>query len=242
MRLKIDFKALNNGSYGGVDKHMVQSFIYNLLRGTEFDNMHNKPRFKFFTFSDIFPPSDFKKGEIKSLIISSPNAKFIKVLKESVSEIELVQLGQIRFEIHNYKIYKLNITNKFRTGSPVVIYLDNRNNIYFSFQKHGGLKFFLNRITENALKKYEAYYGRSIKLDGPLFDILEPRVRNNKVDVAIVLSKNGKKFLVIGTTWKLLMREYISPRERKLYEFIMDCGIGEKNSLGFGFLNPVRDE
>ncbi|WP_297065841.1 CRISPR-associated endoribonuclease Cas6, partial [Thermococcus sp.] len=45
---------------------------------------------------------------------------------------------------------------------------------------------------------------------------------------------------VIGSNWELLEKERIKPEERRFYRFIMDAGLGEKNSLGFGFLNPLR--
>ena len=59
-------------------------------------------------------------------------------------------------------------------------------------------------------------------------------------EVVVPLKKGKNKFLIIGTTWKRLEKFKYNRDERKLYRFIMDCGLGEKNSLGFGFLNPVR--
>lgn len=54
------------------------------------------------------------------------------------------------------------------------------------------------------------------------------------------IAKKGREFLVVGTTWKLLEKIKIRKEERKFYKFIMDCGLGEKNSLGFGFINPIK--
>lgn len=51
--------------------------------------------------------------------------------------------------------------------------------------------------------------------------------------------KNGVPFPVIGSNWELLEKERIKPEERKFYRFLMDVGLGEKNSLGFGFVNPI---
>jgi len=33
----------------------------------------------------------------------------------------------------------------------------------------------------------------------------------------------------------------LSRDQRKLLEFGLDCGFGERNSLGFGFVNLMRD-
>ena len=53
MRLKIILES-NNGPFAQPNKHAVQGFIYNMLKGTEYSERHDEPRFKFFTFSDFF--------------------------------------------------------------------------------------------------------------------------------------------------------------------------------------------
>ena len=45
-------------------------------------------------------------------------------------------------------------------------------------------------------------------------------------------------FLIIGSLWKNL--EKFNMDDKKFYKFILDCGLGEKNSLGFGMLNTLR--
>jgi CRISPR-associated endoribonuclease Cas6 len=37
-----------------------------------------------------------------------------------------------------------------------------------------------------------------------------------------------------------LEKEYVDKKERKFYKFLLDVGVGEKNSLGFGFVNPIK--
>ncbi|MGC8558931.1 MAG: CRISPR-associated endoribonuclease Cas6, partial [Nitrososphaeria archaeon] len=68
------------GSYEIINKYSLQGFIYSQLLGTPFAEYHNSNRFKFFTFSDISPVSNFKPGSHKFLIISSPNADLINTL------------------------------------------------------------------------------------------------------------------------------------------------------------------
>jgi len=219
------------------NKHAVQGFIYNMLRGTEYEDRHNRRGFKFFTFSDVFRDS---KGYY-SLLIASPDSGFINALYLSLKDRDHVYIGKDEIKLVEVKKFKLKLKRAFQTGSPVVIYKDSRKNEYFKLHEHRDLLFFLQRLKENAEKKFNSFYGDEFHLEGLIFDRVIPKVRKNgKVDVYVKVVKNGVPFPVIGTNWELLEKERIKPEERRFYRFIMDCGLGEKNSLGFGFLNPIK--
>lgn len=53
--------------------------------------------------------------------------------------------------------------------------------------------------------------------------------------MAVRVKKADKMFLIIGTLWKNL--EKFNMDDKRFYRFLMDCGLGEKNSLGFGMVN-----
>jgi CRISPR-associated endoribonuclease Cas6 len=56
----------------------AQGFIYNLLRGSIYEQIHDVQGSKFFSFSNIFPHADLKQGDIRTFIISSPDDEFVK--------------------------------------------------------------------------------------------------------------------------------------------------------------------
>jgi CRISPR-associated endoribonuclease Cas6 len=235
MRLLVELEPLASVKYDVVNKHAVQGMIYNMLRGTQFDVLHLSQRFKYFTFSDIFPVSDFIPGTSKNLIISSPNRQLIETLYSALLECKTIKIKEAPFIIKHVKMFSLKYANRFICGSPIVLYKDNRSNEYFSFEKHQDLKFFLDRLKANAIKKYSAYTGSPFELDEQIFDKIV-----FKKEVAVKDFKSGKEFIIIGSVWKLLEKFYIPRHLIPFYEFIMDCGLGEKNSLGFGLINPVR--
>ena len=215
--------------------------IYSLLKDTEFGGMHNQPRFKFWCFSDLFPPSDFVNGEEKYLLISSPREEFIEVLYEKLDDFGEVGLNGFKFDVSGVKKFDLRVKNKFMTGSPIVLYKDKDKGEYMKFYDDDfDLLFFVQRLQDNAVKKYRVFYNEEPVLNGFIFDKIAPRVRKGRVDVYIRVAKKGKVFFVVGSAWKLLEKVRIRREERKFYKFIMDCGLGEKNSLGFGFLNPIK--
>jgi CRISPR-associated endoribonuclease Cas6 len=236
MRLIVKFIPLENFAFDEVCKHTLQGFIYSALKGSDFDGLHDAPKFKFFCFSDIFPSTEFIEGEIKNIIISSPDSGFITSLYKSLRE----KKGELRLNTYKIKIvemkkFYINLKNRFISGSPIVLYKDNRRNIYYSFRRDGDTEFFLTRLKENALKKYNVYFNDDFVLEGEIFDNFE-----FKKEVAVRNFKGGREFIVIGNVWNLLEKYKINKDERKFYNFIMDCGLGEKNSMGFGFINPLK--
>lgn len=235
MRLILNFEPLEDFSYEEINKYMVQGLIYSLLKTTEFSEVHESKKFKFFCFSDIFPVSNFKSEEKKTILVSSPNKNFINALANSLQEKNNLKLGVRKIKITEFKKVNLKLKNKFISGSPIVLYKDNRKNLYFSFRREKNLNFFLERLKENALKKFNAFYSENYYLEENIFDKLK-----FKKEVSVKNVKNTKRFTIIGSVWSLLEKFHIGKEDRKFYEFIMDCGLGEKNSLGFGFINPIR--
>jgi len=236
MRLIITLEPLVDLDYDYIKKHTLQGLIYSLLSDTGYKSLHESNRFKFFCFSDIFPIGDFRRGEQKRLLVSSPDKGFINALHDSIKDKKLVDIGHYSFKLSSRKV-ELGLKRRFITGSPVVLYKDNQTNTYFSFSRDGDLSFFLDRVKENALKKYNAFYCDEFSFEGPVFDRL-----HFKRDVVVSNIKDGNEYIVIGSTWNLLEKLEMDREERRFYTFLMDCGLGEKNSAGFGFLNPVRGD
>jgi CRISPR-associated endoribonuclease Cas6 len=81
LRLLLELNALNDQivcdskNYG-----KVQGFIYDeLINKTQFKGIHESKSYKFFCFSNIFPPSPAKKGELRYITFSSPNNDLVKL-------------------------------------------------------------------------------------------------------------------------------------------------------------------
>ncbi len=51
--------------------------------------------------------------------------------------------------------------------------------------------------------------------------------------------EEGKEHKVIGSIWEFAF-SHLSPEQRDILEFGLECGFGERNSLGFGFVNTVK--
>ena len=231
MRIKITIIPNINLLYSEIQPYFIHGLIWNLAKGTEFSKYHDLPKFKYFSFSEIFPPTNFKEGKEKYLLISSPDRIFIKFIYSQLKELESIKLGCYRFDIKVSKPFNLKFKKRWVTGSPIVLQVG--RNIYWS-RKYHSFDLFLKRLKENAIKKYNSFYNENLNFEGDIFDSLIL-----KKQVAVHIRKEQREARIIGTKWIFEKRYY--PKElRKFYKFILDCGLGEKNSMGFGFVNPVK--
>ncbi|MGI0046912.1 MAG: CRISPR-associated endoribonuclease Cas6 [Nitrosotalea sp.] len=242
MRILLSIKSLQDYQINFEYHHKVQGFIYSLLRNTKFDQLHDKQGFKFFCFSNIYKPKD---SNHHSLIISSPDQYFITQVEYQLNKIIEnqipIELGSL-FEL--IKIVKIPERNlglplKVITQSPIVIRIpiekyqgrmvDTAS--YNSVQWRSGhpVELFIEALEANLKKKFSEFTGRSFK--SRIFEGFDFKKQvSTKIDVA------SSKVPVIGSLWKL---DFSSEVPIDLQLFALDCGLGERNSLGFGFVNPI---
>ncbi len=127
MILLINIKTKENFIYKEINQYFTQSFIWSLLKDTEYSEMHDKPNFKFFSFSNIFPINDFNEKETKQFIISSPDKQFIETLAEKLNNIKQFNLGIHIFELNRVKKFSANLSQNWQTGTPIVGMLQIKN-------------------------------------------------------------------------------------------------------------------
>ncbi|NJE10062.1 CRISPR-associated endoribonuclease Cas6 [Thermococcus sp. MAR1] len=238
MRLILKLLPEQSAPPNTVDRHHVQAMIYSHLMGTQYDGVHNTSSFKFFTFSNLFPGLEIREDVPKNLIISSPDEDFIETLAEKLEPVERLYLGKIPFRVQSLKMFRLKPGKAFITDTPIVV--PGRFERFFTFYRDGDINYFIERLTKNALKKYGAFTGETIELNGPLFTKMVPYKRKKGwLDVYVRVHFSGHAKTIAGSLWKRLEFN-IEPSTRTFYSFLLDSGLGMLNSLGFGFVNPVR--
>ncbi|MGC9123491.1 MAG: CRISPR-associated endoribonuclease Cas6 [Thermoplasmata archaeon] len=241
MRIFLKLKSLESAAENSISKYTIQGMLYSSLINSKFYKLHDQKGFKFFTFSDLFPSGDFKKGEFKNLIISSPNDELIGSWYDYFRSNKYIYLSNLPMEITDVRKFEIEPSQNYESGSPIVLFKNKYENTYLSFKRGDNLQYFLYRLKDNALKKFNAYYEDQYYFEGPIFDRLilkKEIVIPNRIKISNAEHGSRNQSLIVGTVWSELGRDYIERDERKFYKFIMDCGLGEKNSLGFGFINP----
>jgi len=229
--------------------HNLQSFIYRLIRQSEYDDLHDRKGCKFFSFSNIIPPTrTIEKGSIKSIVVASPHEDLIRAMQYELEEMRgsSVKIGAMGFRLEGSRLFNVELPEGFHecgliSGTPIVVRIPRyripeyeiepaKDYEYVYWRKNHTPTAFLNQLEENLIKKYKEYSGVEPK-SFPIFEKLR-----FKKQVAVPLRMKGEETTVIGTLWGF----HFSPLnglKREILQFGLDAGFGEMNSLGFGFMN-----
>ncbi len=242
MRILLFIKSLQNYQINFEYHAKIQGFIYSFLRNSDFDQLHDKKGYKFFCFSNIFKST---KSDHYHLIISSPNKELVNQIHEQLIKIidncVLISIGSLFKIVKAIKVPERNLTFplKIITQSPIIIRIP--------IEKYSGktihtapyksvlwrsdhpIDLFIDALEANMRKKYEEFTG--LQINKRIFEHYE-----FKKQVSTKIEQDLSKIPVIGSLWEIKFSAGISPDIQK---FALDCGLGERNSLGFGFVNPV---
>jgi CRISPR-associated endoribonuclease Cas6 len=251
MRLLIKLESLRDQLYQPDYHHSLQGFIYSLLKDTSFHYLHDKTGYKFYCFSNIFPPDNvIRKGDIKNLLVSSPNADFIRTLYEKIEDLIMTnakkKIGNMEFALIGATVVRhlKNVGNmKLSSGTPIIIRINREKYTrygirpqkpyhYLYWRSEYPLDLFITQLEDNLRKKYHDYF----KLDASNEPIFQGMTFLKEVSNKLRIG--GREYTVIGSLWNFEFYDMDSELQ-KLIKFGMDTGFGELNSMGFGFMNEV---
>lgn len=232
MRLLIKFNHEKNINPYSISKFEIQGFIYSLLKNSRYHYLHDINGFRFFCFSNIW----LREREYH-LLISSPDNKLIKTLYFKLKTIDTIRLGEMIYGLNHVKL--INTPRKFNffeTSTPIILFHNQtmKDHCYSFKEDNINYNWFFERLKDNALKKYNAFYDEDYYFDEPLFSSF-----SFKKEVAMTYKRRGHKFILIGSLWDRLFVDF-DKDNHKFYRFIYDAGLGEKNSVGYGFMNNVK--
>jgi len=227
-----------------IDPHKIQGFIYNLAKNTDFEKVHDRERYKYFCFSNIFPfePGEpLKESRNYNLLISTPENNFLTFLQGRFRSGFIFDLGEYEFEVVNCKKVNPKVTpeSKLKTSTPAVASIPkslyDKYNIesdreYMYWNKDMPLNAFVDLTSKNSVRKYNEYNDKNLNEDLQLF-------RSYKFKRGALV--NYKDADIAGSIWEFKP----NPKQESLniLNFLLDAGIGEKNSAGFGFFNVVKN-
>jgi len=250
VRLLIELESSKDCAYDLKYHHKLQGFIYSLLRGTPYEGLHGKRGYKFFCFSNIFPPKDARRGERRRLFISSPDESMINIFEERIRQLQknggLVNVGEMSFKVRGVRMLRSNLPNSCTliTGTPIVVRIPKEKYGFYGIQppkdypyvywrKRYPFDAFIKQLEDNIIKKYNMFYGTSLELM-PIFEqfIFQKQICNHVII-------GGKEIIVFGSLWKFIFN-HLYEEQQNILQFGLNTGFGELNSLGFGFINIVE--
>ncbi len=224
--------------------HEIQGFIYKSLPKEDAQKLHEngfsyeKRTFKLFTFSRILGSYtiDYKRQIITlsppiTLKIASPIDWILQGMAEGLLQKRALFLGKNEITLTGIQVdvpVKLEPPVKIRMLSPMTVYStylkpDGRKRVdyYSPFESD-----FSDQISENLRKKFLLVYGESINgnvLIKPLFS--RSREHNVRFKQSFFKAWDGN---------------YTLAGDPELIRIAYECGLGAKNSMGFGMWEKWR--
>jgi CRISPR-associated endoribonuclease Cas6 len=226
----------------------LQGFIYSLLRNSKFKQIHDKEGYKFFCFSNIFPAYDLKQGDVRHLLISSPDRDFVRHISSKFHEKkrsgEKVSVGSMEFDVKKVETLHVSLKVPFTviTGTPIVVRVPREKyekfNVktkypyeYLYWRQEHPLEMFVEQLEDNLRKKYAEFTGINAGNEPIIQRFMFRKQVSTKVHI------KGLQQIVIGSIWEFWLGD---SSQKELVEFGLDAGFGERNSLGFGFMNIIN--
>jgi CRISPR-associated endoribonuclease Cas6 len=231
------------------------------LRGSVYDQVHDKEGYKFFCFSNIFPAKDLEKNDVRTLIISSPDPEFIRYLYE-ILNVRLKRLNELKVGTMKFKVDSMqelstktpdNSSFSLVTGTPIIVRIHKEKYMAYDFERIKKYDYvywrsehptdlLINQLRDNIWKKYIQYHQERYVRYG---EANAQNYNNNpifsdfrfKKQISTRLLINGQSQIVIGTVCEFVFSS--NGNNKDIIEFAIDSGLGERNSLGFGFMNLI---
>jgi len=259
VRLVFELEAITDNIYDLRYHHSLQGFVYRLLKHAGYVGVHDAQGYKFFSFSNIYPPRDAAVGERRSLIIASPDPGMVVAMKTATKRLHpdgQIRIGKSEWAVRGLELVgpRIGRSGCVKTGTPIVIRIPkdrytaygikpDKDYEYLYWRPPLPLAAFRKQIEDNLYKKYRDYYGRTgAEMEGrgrreDESTILEEIQFRKQVCNHILI--NGSEVKVIGTLWEFHFK-HLDGEKREIVKFGVDAGFGEMNSLGFGFMNVAR--
>lgn len=254
MRILIELNSIRDQSIEIMQYHKLQGFIYsNLINQSQFKGIHDLKTYKYYCYSNIFPPSPAKVGERRFLIFSTPNQDLIDSVYDNIRELianrTITNIGNQSYLITCAKMLKtIPNGNKcyVKTSTPITVRLSEKGyskyHIPINLQKKKFIywrsslssSILLKLLEENIKKKYESFYEAKLSSDLSIIDEFELLK-----ELVIHLPVAESTIKIPSSFWNFGF-DTSNKEKQSIFTFILDCGLGERNSYGFGFINMIH--
>jgi len=253
MRLLLELSSKTNFTITIHYNYYIQGLLYKSISPKLAQILHDygfpieKRRFKLFTFSRILSEYRIGNGDMITfappfrLIVSSPMNEFIEEIAEELMRKESVEICSQNVSLNSVEVSDISIDRdrlRIRMLSPVTIYStllrgDGKKKTYYytPFEKE-----FSRLISENARKKFRAFYERE---PGGSLKTLPlnryPRTHGEIQLTPLNVNKSNEKIVSYkGTVIKGWTGIYELSGDPELMKLVYDAGLGGKNPQGFG--------
>jgi len=252
VRVLARLRARTNAAYNNAYHHKLRGRLWGALEGTEFEKGHDGNDPPGFTYSNPFPPGDMEEGDSRTLLVASPHEELLSHVARDFRDEPELNIGEMPYRVEDLSALAPDVgepgsSGVIESGTGVVVRIppwrrdeygiegDHGDNATFWRPEHT-MEPFRNQVVANLDKKHGLFAPEHLPgpsdRDGGLFESYE-LIKTFALPVTVT---EGKEMTYVLSKWKLGYRVRDDHHRRHL-NLALDCGIGERNSLGFGFVN-----
>lgn len=246
MRIKLNLEAMDKQKLNLNYNYYLSSLIYNKLEEYNRDYssfLHNEgyrlnnKRYKLFTFSQLFPQkysieaTDLIFEGLVKWYVASPINEFLVYFINSLMSAKNLKIGNNELNIKTVEMTidpNYSEEMKFKCLSPVTMATSEANaeGEYIKRDLNILESKFKENIKNNLYAKYEIVHGKSFE--------------NENIEISFENIEKYKRGKLINYKDGIKIKGFMAPIKLigslELMKIAYDCGIGDRNSLGFGML------
>lgn len=253
MRILTRLHARADIAYDNAYHDKLAGRIWRALEDTPYDDSHDADRPKEFVYSNPFPPGDMSEGDERSLLIASVEEELLAHVAADLQENRELNIGEMPFHVEEVTplapdVGEPGTSGTLSTGTGVLVRIPpGRFDDYDMDVDHDESEFwrpehsmepFTNQIEANLDKKHGLYCPDYLPgpsdVDGDLFDGYE-LIKTFSIPVT---PTTGRTETWVLSKWRFDYTVRDDDHQRHL-NLALDVGVGERNSLGFGFVNII---
>jgi CRISPR-associated endoribonuclease Cas6 len=155
----------------------------------------------------------------------------------------------MKFRIDSFYTFDLRLPDDLSfsliTGTPIIIRISRekyqaygirpkQDYDYIYWRSEYPLDLFTIHLKNNLQKKFSSYFGADDHLGQHISELFNKFKFKKQISTRLFI--NNSEQIIIGTLWEFIFEGW---GDKKLIEFALDVGLGERNPLGFGFMNLI---
>jgi CRISPR-associated endoribonuclease Cas6 len=252
MRLLTKLTARADAAYDHTHHAKLRGRLWGALAGTEFDERHEIDEPLGFCFSLVFPPKSMSEGDERWLLVAAPEEELLAHVAEDLQDDRELNVGEMPFRVEHVHTLSPDVgepgtSGTLESGTGVLVRIPpDRREEYGIENGHGdtatfwrpehSMAPFRRQVRANLDRKHRLfapdYLPGPSDCEGELFDSYD-LLKTYALPVQVT---EAQEMTYVLSKWELGYTVRDEDHRRHL-NLALDCGIGERNALGFGFVN-----
>jgi len=232
--------------------HKVRGRLWNALERTEYGERHDSSEPPGFAYSNPFPPHDMQEGDERKLIVSSVEDGLLAHVAADLLEEPEFNIGEMPFTVDNVTSFSPDVgepgtQGTIESGTGLLVRIPPWKCEEYGIDHPGGdtavfwqpehtTEPLITQLRANLDKKHRLfcpdYLPGPSERETELFDSYE-LIKTFSIPVTVT---EGTQMTYVLSKWRFGYTVQDEHHRRHL-NLALDTGLGERNSLGLGFIN-----